>query len=127
MTIHHDISYARDLLERADKETDHAIKTQFIFEAIELLDDCESDDISPSERTLIANLRVSHTRRLLTEFTTFKSVTIDEWLSYMAIFYFFLKDEKDLVLEENPQLKEDFHAFVRLRRQELRRRLKPSE
>lgn len=119
MTIHHDISYARDLLERADKETDHAIKTQFIFEAIELLDDCESDDISPSERTLIANLRVSHTRRLLTEFTTFKSVTMDELLSYMVLLLCFLKDEMDLVLKDNIQLKKDYKAFLRLRRREF--------
>lgn len=127
MTIHHDISYARDLLERADKEIDYTLRAQFILEAIELLDNCESDDISPYERTLIANLRVSYTRRFLTQFITFKSVTMDEFLGYAALFFFILKDEKDLVLEENPQLKEDFHAFVRLRRQELRRRLKPSE
>lgn len=119
MTIHHDISYARDLLERADKETDHTIKTQFIFEAIELLDDCESDDISSSERTLIANLRVSHTRRLLTQLTTFKSVTMDELLSYMVLLLCFLKDEMDLVLKDNIQLKKDYKAFLRLRRREF--------
>ena len=119
MTITRDIDNARSLLERAEKETDPALKAQSILEAIEQLDDCAAENISPSERTLISNLRVSHTRRLLTQVTAFESASMDAWLSYNALLLFFLKDEVDLVLEDNAQLKQDFRAFLRLRRREF--------
>ena len=119
MTIAREIDDARALLERAEKETDHALKAQFILEAIEQLDDCAAENISLSERTLIANLRVAHTRRLLTQVTAFESASMDAWLSYNALLLFFLKDEVDLVLKENAQLKKEFKVFLRLRRREF--------
>jgi hypothetical protein len=119
MTIIHDIEAAKVLLERAENEADPAIKSQLILDAIEQLDDCSSENASPSERTLIANLRVSHTRRLLTQLTTFESVSMDAWLSCNALLIFFLKDEVDLVLNENSELKKDFKAFLQLRRREF--------
>jgi hypothetical protein len=44
---------------------------------------------------------------------------MDAWLSYNALLLFFLKDEVDLVLKDNAQLKKDFKAFLRLRRREF--------
>ncbi|MFZ3084419.1 hypothetical protein [Rhodoferax ferrireducens] len=119
MTITHDIDDARVLLERAENEADPAVKAQFILEAIEQLDDCAAENASPSERTLIANLRVSHTRRLLTQLTTFGPASMDAWLSCNALLIFFLKDEVDFVLKENVQLKKSFKAFLLLRRREF--------
>ena len=119
MTIARDIDDARVLLESAEKETNPALKAQFILEAIEQLDDCAAENISLSERTLIANLRVAHTRRLLTQVTAFESASMDAWLSYYALLLFFLKDEVDLVLKENTQLKKEFKVFLRLRRREF--------
>ena len=119
MTIAPDIDEARVLLERAERELDPAQKAKLILEAIEQLDDCLAEDISPAERTLIANLRVSHTRRLLTQLTALESASMDVWLSYNVLLLGFLKDEVDLVLKENAKLKENFKVFLRLRRREF--------
>lgn len=115
MTIDRDIFEARELLERAEKEIDPALKAQFIIEAIEQLDECAAESITPLERALIVNLRVSHTRRLLTQVTAFESVAMESWLSYVGILLFFLKEEVVLVLKENPQLETDFKGFLGLR------------
>ena len=119
MTIDRNIYDARALFERAEKETDPALKAQSIIDAIVTLDDCAAENITPSERALIANLRVAHTRQLLTQVTALKSVAMDSWLSYIGLLLFFLKDEVDLVLKENYQLEKDFKTFLGLRRREF--------
>jgi len=119
MTIARDIDAARVLLEKAERELDPFLKSQLILEAIEQLDACVAEEISPAERTLIANLRVSHTRRLLTQLIALESISLDAWIGCTALLLFFLKDEVDLVIKENAQLGKNFKGFLRHRRREF--------
>ena len=77
MTIARDIEEARAVLESSERKSNPTLEAHALEEAIELLDSCAAEDISPSERTLIANLPVSHTRRLLTRLVTLESVSTD--------------------------------------------------
>ncbi len=119
MTIAREIDEARVLLERAERELDPALKMPILLKAIEQLDACAEEDISPSERTLVENLRLSHTRRLLTQLIALESASMDVWLGYTGLLLFFLKDEVDLVVKEDAQLKENYKRFLRLWRREF--------
>lgn len=115
----HGIEKARGLFEQAERETNPERKAQFLEEAIESLDFCEAEDLSASERTLLTNIRVSHTRRLLVQLVSLQSVTMDVWFSYIKLLLVELKDEVALALEQDPALKESYEQFIALWRQEL--------
>jgi len=113
MTIAHEIEEARVLLERAECELDPDQKTRILLEAIEQLDSCAAEDISPAERTLVSNLRISHTRRLLAQLVALKSMPMDAWRDYFAIFLHFLRGEVELLVKEDAQFAENYGRFKR--------------
>ena len=78
-----DISEARALLERAERESDPEQETHHIEEALLLLETV--DNPTPEETTLIANLRMSYARRLLAKVPKLKSVSFDVWLLYFKV------------------------------------------
>ena len=78
-----DISEARALLERAERESDPEQETRHIEEALLLLE--AADDPTPEETKLIANLRMSYARRLLTKVPKLKSVSFEVWLFYFNV------------------------------------------
>ena len=78
-----DISEARALLERAERESDPEQETRHIEEALLLLE--TADDPTPEETKLIANLRMSYARRLLTKVPRLKSVSFEVWLFYFNV------------------------------------------
>ena len=78
-----DISEARVLLERAERESDPEQETRHIEEALLLLE--AADDPTPEETKLIANLRMSYARRLLTKVPNLKSVSFEVWLFYFNL------------------------------------------
>lgn len=114
MTIAHEIEEARVLLEKAECELDTDQKTRILLEAIEQLDSFSAEDISPAERTLVANLRISHTRRLLAQLVAQKSMPMDAWHDYFAIFLYFLSDEVDLLIKEDTEFAENYGRFKRI-------------
>ena len=83
MSASADISEARVLLEKAEREADPEHETRHIEEALLLLE--TADDATPEERKLIANLRMSYARRLLTKVPKLKSVSFEVWLFYFNV------------------------------------------
>ena len=83
MSASADISEARVLLERAERESDPEQETRHIEEALLLLE--TADDPTPEETRLIANLRMSYARRLLTKVPKLKSASFEVWLFYFNV------------------------------------------
>ncbi len=83
MSASADIAEARALLERAERESDPEQETRHIDEALLLLE--TADDATPEEKRLIANLRTTYARRLLTQIPKLKSVSFEVWLFYFNV------------------------------------------
>src|SRR5215470_1536464 len=79
-----DITEARVLLERAERESDPEQETRHIEEALILLEMADRSD--PEDARLIANLRMSHARRLLTKVPKLKSASFEVWSLYFNVF-----------------------------------------
>ena len=101
MSASADISEARALLERAERESDPEQETHHIEEALLLLETAE--DATPEEEKLIANLRMSYARRLLTKVPKLKSVSFDVWLLYFNVMVA-LASEVDALAAADPEL-----------------------
>jgi len=114
MTIAQDIVAARALLEKAERETDPELKAHALDEALTLISSCDPDEMSESERRLISNLRTAHTRRLLAQLVSLTSVGMDAWFDYARLLFGELKDEVELVIGNDPRLRENYERFIGL-------------
>jgi hypothetical protein len=111
MSASADISEARVLLERAERESDPEQETHHIEEALLLLE--TADDPTPEETRLIANLRMSYARRLLTKVPKLKSVSFEVWLLYFNVLVT-LASEVEAITTADPELaasRRDFAAM----------------
>ena len=104
-----DIAEARVLLERAERESDPEQETRHIEEALLLLE--TADDATPEETRLIANLRMSYARRLLTKVPKLKSVSFEVWLSYFNVLVA-LASEVEALAAADPALAANRQEFV---------------
>ena len=109
MSVSADIAEARVLLERAERESDPEQETRHIEEALLLLE--TADDPTPEEARLIANLRMSYTRRLLTKVPKLKSVSFDVWLLYFNVLVT-LASEVEALTTADPELAANRQEFV---------------
>jgi hypothetical protein len=114
MSIEQDIASARGLFERAEREAAPELKAHALDEALTLLSSCDPDDISELERKLISNLRVAHTRRLLLQLVSLTSVRMDAWFDYARLLFGELKDEVELLIGNDAQLRQNYDRFIRL-------------
>ena len=112
MTVARDIASARALFEKAEREVNPRLKAHALDEALVLLATCDPDDVTQSERGLIANIRLSHTRRLLSQIMTLLAVTMDAWFDYVNLLFGELRTEANLVIAEDNQLRENYERFV---------------
>ena len=103
------IAEARALLERAERESDPEQETRHIEEALLLLEDVDNPD--PEEVTLIANLRMSYARRLLTRMPKLKSASFEVWLFYFNVMST-LKSEVDTLTAADTVLAANRQEFV---------------
>ena len=104
-----DIAEARVLLERAERESDPEQETRHIEEALALLE--SADDPTPDESKLVANLRLSYARRLLTQMPRLKSVSFDVWLFYFNVLVN-LASEIEALTAADPILAANRQEFV---------------
>lgn len=104
-----EISEARALLERAERESDPEQETRHIEEALLLLE--TADDPTPDEKRLIANLRLSYARRLLTQMPRLKSVSFEVWLFYFNVLVT-LASEVETLTAADPELAANRQEFV---------------
>jgi hypothetical protein len=108
-TAERDIAEARQLLERAEHESDPEQECERIEEALILLETAE--DPTPAQAELIANLRTSYARRFLGRVSRLKKSTFETWSYYLSILEN-LAPEIDALAAEDPQLAEYRREFV---------------
>lgn len=97
------------MLERAERESDPEQETNHIEEALLLLDN--ADDPTPDETRLIANLRLSYARRLLTQMPKLKSASFEVWLFYFNILVQLAREVETLTATD-PNLAANRQDFV---------------
>lgn len=104
---------ARRCLEAAEKELNPERKIEELEEGVELLDLYieENPDMPESTRTLIINLRRSHTRRLLVQLFSLKEIEIENWFKYIVLLITKLKNEMDYVTSQDTNLKISYDQF----------------
>ena len=109
MSVSADISKARALLERAERESDPEQETRHIEEALLLLE--TADASTPEEARLIANLRMSYARRLLAQMPKLKLVSFEVWLFYFNVLTK-LATEVEALTNADPALAANRQEFV---------------
>jgi len=112
---------ARALLEQAERATDPEMKERALREALDILDSYEEDhpDTKSAERTVLINLRRSHTRRLLDQLLTIRNVEFGTWVKYVILLMLRLKSDVESVLQERPELRKKYDEFKSIWRNEL--------
>ena len=108
----------RDLFDRAEQESDPQRKVAQLEDALDLLLEISSSEegsqLSPSDQSLVRNLRRSNTRRLLCQLVAMRNVQFDVWFGYLSLLIFRLGPEMDALLKEDENLRNAYLAFVRL-------------
>ena len=107
----------RDLFDRAEQESDPQRKVAQLEDALDLLLEISSEEesqLSPSDQSLVRNLRRSNTRRLLSQLVAMRNVQFDVWFGYLSLLIFRLGPEMDALLKEDENLRNAYLAFVRL-------------
>jgi hypothetical protein len=114
VSVAQDISNARALFEKAERETNPELKAHALEEAMTLLASCDPDEISDSEGKLVANLRLAHTRRLLVQLVGLTSVSMDAWFDYIRLLLGELRPEVERLTETDADLKQNYGQFLKL-------------
>jgi hypothetical protein len=114
-----EIASARAYFEKAERESDPELKAQALEEALVLLASLDPDEISQGERTLIANLRLAHTRRMLAQLVRVEAMSMDAWLGYVRLIFGDLRPEVERLIESDAGLRENYAKFTGLWGHEL--------
>ena len=119
MSVDRDIATARALFEKAEREANPELKARALEDAIALLASCDPDEITDADARRIANLRMAHTRRLLTQLVGLASVSMDAWFDYIDLLFGELSPEVRRLTEADAELKDNYRRFVKLWGSEL--------
>jgi len=114
VSVADDIADARALFEKAEREADPERKAHALDEAIALLASCDPDEATDAQTTLIANLRLAHTRRLLVQLVGLTSITMDAWFEYIGLLIGELGPEVERLTRTDPDLKKNYARFLEL-------------
>jgi hypothetical protein len=114
-----EIASARAYFEKAERESDPELKAHALEEALALLASLDADEISEGERTLIANLRLAHTRRMLAQLVRVEAMSMDAWLGYVRLIFGDLRPEVERLIESDAGLRENYAKFTGLWGREL--------
>ena len=109
MPTQDDIAEARALLEQAERESDPEQECEHIEEALILLETTE--DPTPQQAELIANVRMSYARRFLNRVSRLKKSTFETWSYYLGVREL-LGPEVEALAAEDPQLAAYRQEFV---------------
>jgi hypothetical protein len=119
VSVASDIAQGRTLFEKAERETNPALKAHALEEATSLLASCDPDEITAAEAKLIANIRMAHTRRLLAQLVGLTSISMDEWFDYVHLLFGELSPEVERLTQSDAELRGNYERFVRLLGPEL--------
>lgn len=114
MSAADDIAGARNLFEKAERETQPDLKADALEQALALLASVDPEEISAAERALITNLRLAHTRRLLVQLVGLGSVSMDAWFDYINLLLDDLSAEVERLIQADVGLKENYDRFLGL-------------
>ena len=114
-----EIASARAFFEKAERETDPELKAHALEEALAMLASVDLDEISESERTLIGNLRLAHTRRLLVQLVGLQSASMDAWFEYLRLLFGDLSPEVERLIENDAGLRDNYGKFTEVWGREL--------
>lgn len=114
MSAARDIAGARELLEKAERETNPELKAAALDEALALLGSLDPHEISDAQRQLIANLRLAHTRRLLVQLVSLSSVSMDAWFDYVDLLLRELSPEVARLTAGDAELEANYARFIEL-------------
>ena len=114
MTVARDIASARALFGKAELEVNPELKALALDEALALLASCDPDEVTDTERDLIANLRVSNARRLLSQLVSPTVVSMDAWFAYSDLLFGELRNEIDFLVASDDQLRETYENFIQM-------------
>ena len=114
MSAARDIAGARELLEKAERETNPELKAAALDEALALLGSLDPHEISDAQRQLIANLRLAHTRRLLVQLVSLSSVSMDAWFDYVDLLLRELSPEVARLTAGDAELEANYAHFIEL-------------
>ena len=126
MDLPKEIVEARESLEKAETEMNPEIKIEELKEGIDLIERYLEDnpDASYEVKTLIKNLRRSHARRLLSQILSIKNIEFESWLQYIGLLITKLEHEVAFVIEQDPELKNNYDEFYRVWSDTLKNALK---
>lgn len=108
----HEVSKARNLLEKAEAEADDIIRTRDFEDAIDIFNDYLSDYPETPHKTLIENLKLTYTRKFLEVLSNLMTTDIEIWFYYTKIFWLKVPNEVKSNIKNNPKLKENYNKFV---------------
>jgi len=114
VTAADDIAGTRRLFEKAEREADPELKAHALEEALALLASIDPDEMSDAERKLVANLRLTHARRLLGQLVGLASVSMDAWFEYVGLLLGDLGVEVERLIQADAELKENYDRFLEL-------------
>jgi len=114
VSVDRDIATARALFEKAEREANPELKARALEDAIALLASCDPDEITDADARRIANLRMAHTRRLLTQLVGLASVSMDAWFDYIGLLFGELRSEVRSLTEADAGLNDNYRRFVKL-------------
>lgn len=100
-----------------------------LTEGIEILQFYEEDnpEISNELRTYVTNVRRSHTRRLLYQLVEKQNLDIEVWFQYVLLLLNKLKEEKQYLIERDPELKKKYDKFWSMHSEVLKQAIKSYE
>jgi len=114
-----EIGSARAFFEKAEREADPERKAHALEEALAILAALDPDEMSESERTLMRNLRLAHTRRLLVQLVDLRSASMDAWFEYVGLLFGDLSPEVERLIENDAGLRDNYGKFTEVWGREL--------
>lgn len=109
---------ARRLFEEAERENSPERKYLALVEALDVTDDLK-DAADDETIEIVDRLRRAHVRQLLNQLVNMRRVEVDVWFNYLKILIFRTKPEVEMVLDNDPQMRESYRIFKGLYMDEL--------
>ena len=115
-----ELEEARQLFEKAERETDPDRKFASLEEALDLIDDFSDEHPAESAELLFAhNLRRSNLHRLLSQLADMRNLQIESWFKYIKLLLLRIEPEVASILASDPPLRTAHRKFLALWGDEL--------